>query len=106
VHEVVMLDGEAGHLQTPLVHYNYRTLQEFTDRQRSYTSYEAQALLEQGICPGWHSLILQPLREFFRRYLTLEGYRDGGHGLVLSMLMAWYTLQRYRMLRTLWRAQD
>ncbi|MEA3345311.1 MAG: glycosyltransferase family 2 protein [Chloroflexota bacterium] len=101
VHEVVMLDGEAGHLQNPLIHYNYHTLAEFRERQQRYTTYEAQALLEEGIRPRWRNFILQPLREFRLRYLTLQGYRDGAHGLLLSLLMAWYTFQRYRLLRSL-----
>jgi len=104
VHEVVILDGEAGYLQHPLIHYNYRTLAEFRERQRRYTAYEAQALLDKGIRPRWLSLILQPLREFRRRYLTLQGYRDGARGLLLSLLMAWYTFRRYRLLCALWQA--
>lgn len=103
VHEVVILDGEAGYLQHPLIHYNYRTLAEFRERQQRYTAYEAQALLEEGIHPRWRNFILQPLREFRRRYLTLQGYRDGAHGLLLSLFMAWYTFQRYRLLHALWR---
>ena len=106
VHEVVVLDGTAGYLENPLVHYNYRTLAEFRDRQGRYTVYEAEELLREGIRPRCHTFILQPLREFRRRYLTLQGYRDGVHGMVLSLLMAWYTFQRYRVLRELWRTLD
>lgn len=106
VHEVVILDGQAGHLQAPLIHYNYRTLAEFTQRQRRYTAYEAQVLLDQGVHPHRRNLVLQPLREFVRRYVALQGYRDGGHGFLLSLLMAWYTLQRYRLLLALWKAGD
>jgi (heptosyl)LPS beta-1,4-glucosyltransferase len=106
VHELVILDGEAGYLQNPLIHYNYRTLTEFRDRQQRYAAFEASALLKEGVRPRWQDFVLQPLREFRRRYMTLRGYRDGAHGLVLSLLMAWYTLQRYRMLRALWQAQD
>jgi glycosyltransferase involved in cell wall biosynthesis len=106
VHEVVILDGDAGHLSCPLIHYNYRTLSEFCERQERYTDYEARALLEDGVRTRWWSPILQPLREFRRRYVTLRGYRDGVHGLVLSLLMAWYTLRRYRILRALLEAAD
>jgi hypothetical protein len=43
------------------------------------------------------------LREFKRRYLSLRGWRDGFHGLRLSVLMAWYELRKYQILRALWR---
>jgi hypothetical protein len=32
----------------------------------------------------------QPLREFWRRYIALHGYREGGLGLLLSVLLAYY----------------
>jgi hypothetical protein len=32
----------------------------------------------------------QPLREFWRRYVQLEGYRDGVLGLLLSVLLAYF----------------
>jgi len=103
VHEVVVLDGEAGYLRNPLIHYNYHTLSEFRERQRLYASYEAQALFNEGVRPRWRTFILQPLREFHRRFVSLQGYRDGVYGLLLSSLMAWYTLRCYLMLQALWR---
>jgi glycosyltransferase involved in cell wall biosynthesis len=106
VHEVAILRGEAGCLRNPLIHYNYRTLSEFREHQRRYTAYEAQALREEGIRPRWRSLVSRPLDEFCRRYVALQGYRDGAHGLLLSLLMAWYTFQRYRLLHILWQRHD
>jgi (heptosyl)LPS beta-1,4-glucosyltransferase len=46
---------------------------------------------------------LQPLRQFVWRFVTLRGYRDGLHGLRLSLLMAWYEFQKYVRLRREWR---
>lgn len=102
VHEVVLLDGQAGHLQHPLIHYNYDSWAQFHAKQRRYAIYEARALYEQGIRPRYRSFLLQPLREFRRRYLTLAGYQDGAHGLRLSLYMAWYMLVEYCELRSLW----
>jgi (heptosyl)LPS beta-1,4-glucosyltransferase len=102
VHEVVILDGAEGHLENPLIHYNYTTVGQFMRRQDYYADYEASVLCRQGIRPRLHSLILQPLREFSRRYCTLQGYKDGGHGLLLSVLMAYYTSVAYRRARRLW----
>ncbi len=36
VHEVVMLDGAAGHLRNVLVHYNYDDWPQFHAKQRRY----------------------------------------------------------------------
>jgi hypothetical protein len=101
VHEVVNLDGQEGWLQNALIHYNYRTVLQFLRKQDAYATFEARILREKGIHPRPHSLILQPLREFWRRYVSLQGYRDGGHGLVLSLLMGYYTHVAYRRARSL-----
>jgi hypothetical protein len=66
-------------------------------------AYEARVLHQQGIRPKLRNFILQPLRQFRWRFLELGGWRDGLHGLWLSALMAWYELQKYRMLAALWR---
>lgn len=95
VHELVILDGEAGYLESALIHYNYDNVAQFFARQGLYTDYEARAMFKRGVRVKPQNFILQPLREFRRRYISLEGYRDGLHGLLLSSLMAYYELVKY-----------
>ena len=40
--------------------------------------------------PWPHKFIRQPLREFWRRYVTLQGYKDGWLGLKLAVLLGFY----------------
>ncbi len=90
VHEVVEVGGVEGRLREPLVHYNYGSWRQFHAKQRSYAAYEARILRGRGVHPRPHNFVLQPLREFRRRFVTLKGYRDGWHGLRLATLLAWY----------------
>jgi len=106
VHEVVILDGAAGYLQNTLTHFNYQTLGQFLTKQRVYTDFEAGILFAEGVRPKWRNFILQPLREFWRRYVTWQGYRDGGHGLLLSGLMAYFNFVMYVRLRRRWLRED
>lgn len=99
VHEVVLLDGPAGYLRSPLEHYNYDTWGEFIAKQRRYAQLEARMLARQGVRPHWYTPMTMPVREFWRRYVTLRGYQDGLHGLLLALLMGWYTGRVYRTLR-------
>lgn len=99
VHEVVLLDGRAGHLQNPLIHYNYQTIGQFIRKQRQYSELEAEILFQQGERPLWRKFISQPWREFWRRYITLQGYKDGSYGLLLSALLGYY---RFRVYVRLW----
>ena len=106
VHEVARLEGPAGYLKNPLIHYNYQRLGQFLAKQEFYATFAARTMLGQNLRPRPHNFVLQPLREFWRRYITLEGYRDGGHGLLLSLLLAYYNFVAYRRLAKMWRAQD
>lgn len=104
VHEVVQLDGELGTLTQPLTHYNYRDGAQFAAKQRRYAAYEARILYESGVRPKPRNFILQPYRQFKWRFFELKGYRDGLHGLRLSLWMAWYEWRKYWLLRGLWRS--
>ncbi len=90
VHELVEVGGTEGQLQEPLIHYNYASWAQFHAKQRVYAAYEARILAGRGIRPRPHNFLLQPLREFRRRYLTLGGWKDGLPGLRLALLLAWY----------------
>jgi hypothetical protein len=103
VHELPVFDGELGKLTRELTHYNYESVAQFHDKQRKYSDYDAQILFNRGVRPKPHNFVLQPLREFNRRFFTWRGYRDGLHGLRLSLLMAYYNLRMYRRLAALWR---
>jgi (heptosyl)LPS beta-1,4-glucosyltransferase len=90
VHEVVLLDGAAGYLHNPLIHFNYRSWRQFHEKQRRYARYEAAALRQRGVRPRPHNFVLQPWREFYRRFVVLRGYRDGIWGLRLCLWLAYY----------------
>lgn len=102
VHEVVILDGPLGALKGHIVHYNYKDVPQFMLKQRRYAIYEARTLFDQGIRPRLRNFVLQPLRQFRWRFITLKGYRDGLHGLRLCALMGWYEFRKYVLLRELW----
>lgn len=102
VHELGEVDGVTGYLQNPLIHYNYRDPAHFHAKQRFYVEHDASILKDQEIRPKPHNYLLQPLRQFWWRFVTLKGYHDGLHGLRLSLYMAYYEWRKYRRLAELW----
>jgi hypothetical protein len=90
VHEVAIVDGPVGYLVEPLVHLNYAHLGEFVAKQERYSLLEAERWLATFGTPRTRALLGQPAREFWRRYVELDGYRDGPLGLLLSLLLAFY----------------
>jgi glycosyltransferase involved in cell wall biosynthesis len=101
VHEIVVLRGEAGYLENVLVHYNYDTVAQFRHKTDRYTEFEARMLHERGVRVRPWTYVSMPLREFWRRFVALGGYRDHAYGLLFCGLMAWYTFTTYRQLRRL-----
>ena len=96
VHELLRIKGMTAKLREPIIHQNYATIPEFIERQRRYSRYEADILYRQGVRARLHNFVLQPVRQFFWRYVSLSGWRMGGHGLLLSTLMAYSQWVLYR----------
>jgi glycosyltransferase involved in cell wall biosynthesis len=90
VHEVALIDGPTGNLRESLVHLNYRDLAEFIRKQEHYCGFEADRWLATYGPPRQRAVVGQPLREFWRRYISLQGYREGLLGLLLCLLLAYY----------------
>ena len=98
VHEVVRLQGKAGYLAGHLLHHNVDTPAEFRAKQRRYAHLEAASLWEKGVRARPRHLLTRPLREFWRRYISLAGWKDGLLGLYLCAAMGYYTFCTYRIL--------
>lgn len=105
VHEIAKVDGATGHLNNYLLHYNYRDPAHFHAKQRTYVAHDAAILKAEGVRPKPRNYILQPLRQFYWRYVVLKGYRDGLHGLRLSLYMSYYEWRKYRLLADMWRME-
>jgi (heptosyl)LPS beta-1,4-glucosyltransferase len=105
VHELVQLDGSAGELGGHLLHINIESWPELHAKQRRYALAEAQTLALCGIRAKWRNLLLQPLREIKRRFVTWRGYRDGVLGLALALTMGYYELVKYLHLKGLERSR-
>ena len=79
-----------------LIHHNYENLDQFLDRNRIYSRVRAMELIkEKNYKLGYKDLLIEPLNEFLSRFFSGEAYRDGLHGLALSLLQAWTVLLTY-----------
>lgn len=100
VHEVAELRGLAGELREPLIHLNYRTLADFWLRQRRYARLAAEGMRRRGERPRARALLGQPAREFWRRFVTEQGYREGPLGLALCAIVALAAMDTIRQARS------
>ena len=86
-----MLDGEAGYLTQPFIHYNYQRLSQLPAKLSAYAALEVRLLRLHGVRGRARSVPGRTFKEFWRRYVGLRGYRDGWQGLLLCGAVAFYT---------------
>lgn len=92
VHEMIKVQGETAYLMNNLLHYNYATISQFLGKLNIYIPNEAEQLIINGYKFKWQDAISAPAKEFLSRFFAREGYKDGFHGLMLSLLMSFYHL--------------
>lgn len=91
VHEMINIEGRTEKLKNDLVHHNYENIAQFLNKMtKIYTPNEAENLYQKGVRVKSSDAINYPLKEFLSRFFSLEGYKDGLHGLVLCLFMAFY----------------
>jgi (heptosyl)LPS beta-1,4-glucosyltransferase len=99
IHSVPMTQGKGMDLpekeEMAIIHHNYESIEEYLIRLDRYTSVQAQTLIERNYKFLWRDLIRRPLAEFLGRYFSGEGYKDGVHGLALSLLQAFSEMVVY-----------
>lgn len=88
IHEMISIDGQIGMMEHDLLHMHYSTIDWFLNRRFEYTKDDAQNMISSGQKIVWFDAIKFPADEFFKRFFYWEGYKDGLHGLVLSLFMA------------------
>jgi glycosyltransferase involved in cell wall biosynthesis len=92
VHEYIHVEGNIGNIQSPFVHYNYESISQYLTKLNTiYTENEVNNLLNSGYQISWHDAIRFPLSDFVKVYFAQQGYKDGFHGLILSLLQAFYS---------------
>lgn len=99
IHSKPKLNGEGirldPHEDLAIIHHNYQTMEQFIERMNKYTTIEAEQIYKEGYRFNWKDLFKTPLNEFLSRFFASKGYKDGLHGLSLSLLQAFSFLVVY-----------
>lgn len=90
IHEEFRSTGSIGKLQHGKIHHSHRSVKDFLHMLNNYTDMEADLLVSAGAHSGIVQMIYYPVRSFIGRFIYKQGYLDGYHGFVLSILMSLY----------------
>ncbi len=91
VHEKLEVEGRVGELTQPLLHFNSDDLHEYLAKNYRYIALEARVRHRKGERFRIARALLSPLRVFLFRYVRLRGFRDGTMGLIVCVLLAFFT---------------
>jgi len=92
IHTVPMTTGKGLDLpvkeELAIEHDNYPTMDSYFEKMIRYSKVQSAELIDKKYVFSWQDLIKKPLNEFLSRFFARQGYKDGLHGLVLSLLQS------------------
>jgi glycosyltransferase involved in cell wall biosynthesis len=95
VHESVRMAGDAGHLESDLLHFTCASLSQHLKTLDRYTTLAAEELVVQQQKVTMRRLLVDPAWTFVRTYFVQRGFLDGPEGLSIAWMAALYTFLKY-----------
>lgn len=95
VHEGFLVEGLIGILTSDLNHYTYSSLHQYLEKMNDYSSLDVLNKISGGRTIRWYNFIFNPLSVFLRMFVSLKGYKDGFHGLLIAYYSAVHSLAIY-----------
>lgn len=107
VHEEIIVGGGAGLLKNEILHYTYRDISDHLEKINLFTDYGAEELIKKGVVLKWYNypwyFIFNPLFYFLKKYIYLQGFREGTHGFILCIFAGIVVFIKYAKV---WKKQN
>jgi len=95
VHEALKVEGTVGKLTHKLLHYSYKSFDEYMQKMNSYASLQAKDYDKKtGRLTPYH-FIIKPFWGFIKHYIVQSGFRDGVVGLTIGYVQGYVVFMRY-----------
>ncbi len=100
VHEQIEIQGEVGYLKESMLHYPYRTSEDYWKKANAYTTLTARDMKSAGVPNNVQTWILymkiKPMQTFLSLFIRHKGFMDGWYGLVFAYWSALHYPIAYR----------
>ena len=90
VHSRIIVPGKIDLLKTPLIHNGMPNISKQLSNLDRYTRYEADELIKRNVKFSYFKWIFGPPYIFLKRYIVLQGFRDGIRGFILAIYASIY----------------
>lgn len=94
VHEGFIVKGKTSRLSKPIIHLTHTSIEKTIAKINIYSTLEAEEKASKKVV-GLKEIVLHPLAGFLRYYISMKGFKDGIHGLLVSFFHAFTKLQVY-----------
>ena len=98
VHSQVEVNGPVGHCRGTLLHYSYRSLDDYTRKIDRFTRGGALNAFKHGVHSGPGRILSHSLARFFKSYFLKRGFLDGTEGLIIALMEADHAFLKYAKL--------
>ncbi len=101
VHERLIYKGEITPLSSDLLHFTYRSFDQFDQKMRKYATLGAKDMFYKGKYLSWGFMLVKVFFKFFNIYILKLGVFDGIEGLKIAFESAKSIYWKYTYLRKL-----
>ena len=101
VHEMPIIKGESAILKNKMLHYSYKSSEDYKNKMKHYAKLKALELFKKGKKPSIFHFIFRPTYKFLINYIIRLGFLDGKEGIQLCYLNAYGVYYRYCELKRL-----
>ncbi len=95
IHTDIKVDGTAGVCREAMLHYSYRSLDDFVRRVHLYSDGGAEDAAKRGRTGSGLTIVGHSIWHFLKSYVIRRGFLDGTEGLIIAMMGSYYTFLKY-----------
>jgi glycosyltransferase involved in cell wall biosynthesis len=95
VHEGFLVNGKVGQLKNVITHNTFSSLHSYLKKVNEYTTLRAEEVFRSKRKTTALTIFNHTFAAFFKYYISLRGFKDGMHGLIISFVHSVTTLLTY-----------
>ena len=99
IHETLIIDGKVKKLKGDILHFPYKGLKHHALKNIKYAQLMAKDKFDEGKDVNFiRDIIFRPLWTFVKEFILRKGFLDGKKGLIISLMLSYYTFLKYSFL--------